>query len=132
MFAIKDRIPRLLAIGLITFGLIGAVQATNAAPSSAANCVSMNSVDTREARTKPSGSDCLDVNVNRVYFPALTPYVTSWGQYQSNGVWRNSIMGSKKHTWGFSQSQWVAIKNLASGSKFRMNSDVNTRFDLRV
>lgn len=37
MFAIKDRIPRLLAIGLITFGLIGAVQATNAAPSSAAN-----------------------------------------------------------------------------------------------
>lgn len=92
----------------------------------------MNSVKTRETRTKPSGSDCLDVNVNRVYFPTLTPYATSWGQYHSGGTWRNSTMGSKKHTFGFSQAQWVAIKNLAPGSKFRMNSDVNTKFDLRV
>lgn len=39
MLTIKNRIPRILAAGLITFGLIGIVETTNAAPSSAANCV---------------------------------------------------------------------------------------------
>ena len=119
---VQSGVRRTASAGVLTAVMAGLFTFAGMTPAHAA--CSSNTVDLLVTFTKPSGTSCSDLNISWASTKRTDLNGTVyWGEYYSNGAWRQGAAG---RIWMYdgNQSPWkVFITNIQPGTSLRMRGD---------